>query len=385
MKVVRNRSRAGFTLVELLVVLVIVVIIAAVTLPVVVYAMGERRMDSAASAVQGEMTAALARAQAEGAAGVRLVPDPTRPIARLADGSIDPASPIAYNRLIPLATQPGYSAGRVAVRGLAGTVAGGPPTNFPPGFVPAPGRLVLEGEPLDADGLLAEPTSWAWNVRAGDRLEMNGKVYTVCGPVAVAPADGNPERFVGYDPAWPTLDRGDGPAEWLLLTNGRDDDGDGWVDNGFNGLDETGDGTPDDAAEWTEDEEWIGREMGMRQVVYTVRRRPAPAYNAAGVTLAGASIDGGRSRFEANPWTGEADLMFDGSGRVEPRTPAGRPVVSRWFHLWLTDRMDLAAAIEPGSAERLVSIDPRTGRAASSEVDPAARDAALREAEGGGP
>lgn len=378
------RRRRGFTLVELLVVLTIVVIIAAVTLPVVVYAMGERRMDSAASAVQGEMTAALARAQAGGAAGVRLIPDPTRDIARLADGSIDATKPIAYNRLVPLSAQPGYSAGRVAVRGTAGTVGGLPPVNFPAGFVPSPGRLVLEGEPLDADGLFAEPTSWAWNVRAGDRVEINGKTYTVCGPVAVSPADGNPERFISYDPAWPVLNRGDGPAEWLLLTNGRDDDGDGHVDNGFNDVDDDGDGSIDNAEEWTEDESWVGNEMGTRQAVYMVRRRPAPAYNAAGVVLAGASIDGGLSRFDIDPWTGTADLMFSAGGRVEPRTLTGRPVASRWFHLWLTDRMDLTAAIEPGSAERLISVDPKTGRATSAEVEPASRDAALREAEGGG-
>ena len=42
------------------------------------------------------------------------------------------------------------------------------------------------------------PTSWFWNIRLGDQVQINGAGpwYTVVGPMTVTSADGNSELFV---------------------------------------------------------------------------------------------------------------------------------------------------------------------------------------------
>lgn len=373
----------GFTLVELLVVLVIVAIVAAVTLPAVSGWRESSRLDAAATLVQGEMVAARARAELRGAAGIRLLPDPTFPIVRRDDGSIDPDAVLAYDRIAPLEAGPGYTSGLVAVRG--------PSEGYPPGFTPARNRLVLEGERLAADGSLLEPTGWEWNVRCGDRVELLGRSYTVCGPVAVGPAGGNAELFVNYAPAWPALDRGDGAVEWLYLVDGLDDDGDGYVDNGRNGLDDDGDGHVDGESEWSEEERWGPGADGLRRASYVIHRRPVPAPGSTGVALAGVVIDATgwqsavapRSAIVVDPWTGAADLLFDGSGRVEPARAVATPTSIRWHHLWITPREAVGLDV-PAATGRLVSIDAKTGRASAGDADPADPAASRRAMEGGG-
>ena len=46
------------------------------------------------------------------------------------------------------------------------------------------------------------PTSWFWNIRVGDKLQINnaGPWYTVVGPMTQTAATGNSELFVNVGP-----------------------------------------------------------------------------------------------------------------------------------------------------------------------------------------
>ncbi|WP_315852330.1 prepilin-type N-terminal cleavage/methylation domain-containing protein [Paludisphaera rhizosphaerae] len=394
----RMRQAQGFTLIELLVVLVIVAIVAAVALPVVQTAWSGRKVDSAAQVLQGELAAARARAQASpgGVAGIRLLPDPSFPIARLADGSVDPSGVLAYDRVVPLVAPPGYQDGRVSIR-----------SNYPAAFaaiLPA-NRLVLEQQVgtdyRNPDGsttrIPVQPTSWAWNVRVGDQLELLGRRFNVVGPVAVGPAQGNVELFVNYDPAWlAAANRGDGPAEFLLLSNNLDDDADGYPDNGADGLDNDVDGLVDEADEWTETEVWGPLPTSSFELPYLIRRRPAPGPGTSGVALAGAVIDAtgyaatipARSVLPVDPWTGAVDLVVDWTGSWSRARTVGVPTAdglkSSFWHLWIADRGDVSAPASAEGTGRLVTIAARSGRVVAGEADAANPVAARATNEGRG-
>ncbi len=373
-------TRRGFTLVELLVVLTITAIIFAVTVPIIATTWSTRRVDSAAQLLQGELTAAVARAQREGFAGVRLVPDPAYPVKRLADGSVDPSAPLAYSRVVPLTRPDVIADGLVTVR-----------DTFPVGFPTA--ALIVEQEVARDEGgarALNEPTSWAWRVRLGDRLELAGRTYTVCGPMA----EPNPEGYVNYPGGDPGLDRGDGPAEWLALVNGLDDDGDGRVDNGFNGIDDNSDGTVDDPNEWTETEAW-GLGAPVIASRYRIRPRPIQAAGSTGVALDGALIDATgwdsasppRSRLPVDRLSGGVDLVAWPDGRLEPTSrhaptaPSIGALARPYIHFWISNRESVDSTSP--DVGRLVTINARTGLVTSGEADPGDPDATYRAAEGG--
>ena len=120
------------------------------------------------------------------------------------------------------------------------------------------------------------PTSWFWNIRVGDKIQVNnsGDLYTVVGPMVVAPWNGNPEMFVnlGLPGAAIRLDllpdavvhavqaqhrRLRYQPEFLFVVNGQDDNGNGLVDEGWNGIDDNLDGIRDNLPEW-EPETWLG-------------------------------------------------------------------------------------------------------------------------------
>lgn len=378
-------ARAGFTLIELLVVLTIVAVVAAVTIPTVLGWTRTRAVLSAAEGLQGALvTLREAAAKDRSTKGLRIVPDAAWALSRTPGGMIDGSKALAGGRAIPLASPPGYS------EGLA-TIDVGP---LPAGFAKPTAVLMLEQSVRDPAGRLATPTSWAWNARVGDRIQVGGQGgdYWVVGPEV----DANPERFVNYGASGPTLDRGDGqgPREYLWLVNGLDDDGDGRIDPGFNGVDDDGDGLVDESDEWAEVEAWLpAHRSGVEASPYFLHRRPAPSSGPA-VELGPAVVDltgwglgsPPRSRVPVDPRTGAVELLVRPDGRVEPAIVASSPawmgLRGDWIHLWVADRGDVDDVPRLDGSARLLTIQGRTGRVASTEVDPTNPAAAFAAAEG---
>lgn len=106
------------------------------------------------------------------------------------------------------------------------------------------------------------PTAWFFNLRQGDKLRLSdsGRPYTIAGPivnpgVAVTPGSSvstpgspaaNPERMISFGNGYVvTPDPYQVSFEFLFLMNGVDDDGDGFIDEGFDGIDNDGDGIID--------------------------------------------------------------------------------------------------------------------------------------------
>ena len=306
--------RAGFTLVELLVVIVIVGLVSAVALPVVLPALSHRQLSEAARLVQGALAGARDRALHSGApSGIRLLPDPAFPLMYLASGQIDPTQPLAANRIIPIEAAPDYTEGRVSIvipnpldpTTNAYSLAIPYPQQNGGGYYPSgaysaafgnsatAGNVLMVKEVVVEGNSLNEPVSWFWNIRVGDKLQLNGSGiwYTVVGPMVVTPQQGNSELFVNVGPAGsqsPLSDTQSGTSvspEFLFLVNGLDDNQNGWADEGWDGVDnnlsqEQANGvTPlvDDLAEW-EIEAWPAAfsTNPPTNVLYTIKRRPGP-------------------------------------------------------------------------------------------------------------
>jgi prepilin-type N-terminal cleavage/methylation domain-containing protein len=402
-----RNARAGFTLVELLV--VIAILGGLIATGAVVY----RRPGptEGAAVVQAALVEARNLAVHTGGAGVRLAPDPAWEPVRLADGSIDPAAPIAYSILAPLDLPPPYQTGMVSVHS----------DGFPAGFVPLPNRLVLEESTVDAEGRRAEPTTWAWNVRVGDAVQYLGHAYTVTGPTAIPIGPANPEAFVnfGLPGAVPPLDRGAGPVEWLYLANRLDDlaglysavPANGYTDDGWDGLDNDLDGLVDEDDEW-EAEVWAPGAT-VTPSPYRIDRRPLVGGKARTTVLpAPVVVDATgwvqdalgarlRSQLPVDRFTGSVDLMFDGSGRVTTPTVYGRPATPPlnrpWVHLWIADRGDVvdpaatigasgltAYSLRNASRAAVVSVHLDTGRIVTAAADGSDPEGVLLGVEGGG-
>ena len=192
--------------------------------------------------------------------GIRLLPDPAFPIQRLADGSIDPSKILAASQIIPIAPAPEYSEGFVNINFLALNTLKLPYPGDGGGSYPFPslnntpltgtGVLMVEESVYDPNtGLPNAPTSWFWNIRVGEKIQLNkaGIWYTIVGPMTTTPATGNPEMFVNVGPPGTVspLKRlfvsADGKTvivdnpDFLFLVNGRDDNNNGWCDEGWDG------------------------------------------------------------------------------------------------------------------------------------------------------
>lgn len=251
----KHRPASGFTLTELLVVIVIISIVSAVTIPTIIAAFDEREVNDAAGLIQGTLTAARDQAVRSGTPrGVRFLPDP--------DLTNTTTGVVVANRLIAIEQPPDYNQGRVALQA-----------------VPVLGGLVQYVVATEAKGVPAMPgelTSWYWNIRQGERIRFDdsGRSYTIAGPMRQGTA-GNSDRFLNLDtPAGSTSIRfvsmpvsvsasppagmtyqtvfytnsGTDPiidSEYLVLVNGQDDDGDGLIDESFDGIDNNGDGVTD--------------------------------------------------------------------------------------------------------------------------------------------
>ena len=245
-----------------------------------------------------------------------------------------------------------------------------------------------------------EPTSWFWNIRIGDKIRISnaGQYYTVIGPMTQA----NPELFVNDGPAGSptqlvrTYSNGTTSAtvrvEYLFLVNGQDDDNDGFVDNGWDGVDNDQDGNidivpgvPKSYNEWTESEKWLGSlasglqpvnatvtnltgaTPGLLNQSYTITRRPAPSSGSRELALpSNVVIDlttwattHERSRFPLpptangvgsqviNPESGSVDILVNPDGTVVPSTvyssPSSFGLNGAFLHFWLAERSDVTA------------------------------------------
>ena len=145
----------------------------------------------------------------------------------------------------------------------------------------------LTGNPI---AIPNPPTNWWWNVRIGDKIQINGtgQAYTVVGPLTVCPQNPatpnqNPELFVNdglpgtasglvriYANGNNNANQVTAHVEFLYVVNGQDDDGDGYIDDGFDGVNNDyvngsddvstpfdGNGNPSMYGEW-ETENWVG-------------------------------------------------------------------------------------------------------------------------------
>jgi prepilin-type N-terminal cleavage/methylation domain-containing protein len=389
-------ERRGMTLTELLVVIAIILAVTIMALPTVLSMMQGQQAIAAAQLLQGGLMQAqseamrasnrrggevnVAATEAETLRGLRLVPEGT--LTRLADGTIDPAQPLVCSTLVPLTIPPAYQEGRVSIYPgwvYPASVTGGRPC------------LVLEESPgkwVPSDGgwtwQLNSPTSWAWNLRAGERVVFGsrGTQYVVVGPIAVD----NPEQFVNYGPPgngsgfardYPSPDGSQSvraEPEVLLLANGRDDNLDGYVDNGWDGLDNDSDEAVDELDEWVEIETWSNNQLlPTDDDTYRVIRRPVTASEPRGVVLPqGVVIDltgwdgqQGRSRLVVNRYSGAVDILLDKTGRFTYDSPfSGTSSVvmgaDRYAHFWIGGRADIvdAASLKPPKEDaQLLTID----------------------------
>ncbi len=393
---VRTRP-SGFTLVELLVVITIIILVSAVALPVVLPAMAHRQVSEAARIVQASLAGARDSALHSGApSGIRLLPDPAFPLVYLPNGQLDPTQPLAANRIIPIESAPEYTEGQVSIvmPNALDTTTNAYSLSIPypqsngGGYYPSgtysgaagsgatAGNVLMVKEVVAVNNALNEPTSWFWNIRLGDKIQLNssGLWYTVVGPMVVTPQQGNSELFVNVGPPGaqsPLADTQSGTTvfpEFLFLVNGLDDNSNGWIDEGYDGVDnnlafELAGGLTqlvDDLFEW-EAEAWPAAYLTNppTNVPYTIQRRPAPTANSREVSLptnvvidmtTWANAFQERSQLPPgviNPFTGYVDILLYPNGTVVPTTiysaPSSFGMAGAFFHLWLAERSDVAA------------------------------------------
>ncbi len=394
--------RRGFTLVELLVVMFIILLVSAVVLPTVIPAISHRQVSEAARILQAALAGARDTALNNNApAGIRLLPDPVfnginpsvNSPATTFPNQLDPTFILASNRFVPMQLAPDYSEGLVSVLVTPPVFDTGTTFPYPPSLgggnypvvagTPGPILVLQQSVTNPSTGVVNPPTSWYWNIRIGDRIQINnaGISYTVVGPMSVV----NPELFVntGAPGTNPPLTLTIGTVtyhpEFLFLVNGIDDNNDGYVDNGWDGIDNDGDGLIDQVTdtlttpltEWVETETWQGAiaSGNSTNLPYTVTRRPAVApgaretllpsnvvvdltswnpgfyNNTAPFNTYGITWVAERSRLPVDPTTGYVDILINPNGTVMPTTvyssPSSFGMASSFYHFWLSERGDL--------------------------------------------
>lgn len=418
----------AFTLVELLVVIVIIILVSAVALPTVIPALTSRQVSEGARILQAAIAGARdAAIRANAPRGIRLLPDLTlSPGATTAAGTIAPGQVLTASRIVPIEPAPDLTdsstTGSATFRtaGFAWNAATPPVFPFPPvlpatmtrGTYPHPAIIVPPGGGTPTQvfkvlmvvqavwqnnaGVIANPpTNWFWNVRIGDRFRFtdSGRYYTVVGPMTVAnpenfvndgPSDNNPfgpnfasltDSYPNPVPAIPVNPRVTVHPEFLFLVNGLDDDGDGFVDDGLDGVNENANFDKitkapivDDIGEWTETETWQGSQAIAAMAAensfntpptfkWTIARGPVPAPGAREVSMpGGATIDlttwdstHERSRLPVNPFNGTVDVLVNQAGQVIPTTfyssPSSFTMAGSFFHFWVADRADVATPV----------------------------------------
>ncbi|HKM52652.1 MAG TPA: prepilin-type N-terminal cleavage/methylation domain-containing protein [Isosphaeraceae bacterium] len=423
----RQAGRRGFTLIELLVVILIILLVSAVVLPTLIPAISHRQASEAARILQGALVGARDSAiNTNAPAGIRLLPDPVFNGINPNTATLDPTRVLAANRYIPIQLAPDYSEGKASVILPSGPATPLPTTPFgqptlPYGggpflvFYPG-GPLMVEECPVYQDPTTGNwfpnsPTSWFWNIRVGDRIQLGGasQTYVVVGPVWISPANpnpllqGNPELFVnigfpGSEQGSLVLTRNYGDptsphtVDYLLLVNGKDDNSNGYVDDGWDGVDNNGNLQVDEPAEW-EPETWIGslvnppplppsfppplnNQTGLLNLSYIITRRPVVSpgaretplpsnvvvdmttwnsqyFNLTFSSTTGITYVSERSRLPVDPNTGNVDIFVYPNGTVVPTTlyssPSSFGMNSAFYHFWLAERGDLFdPAANPG-------------------------------------
>jgi prepilin-type N-terminal cleavage/methylation domain-containing protein len=428
-------DQRGFTLIELLVVIAIIALISAIALPTILTGLNERRVSESARVLQAILAGTRDTAiRANAPRGIRLLPDP---VFNGTNGML------ASNRVIPIELGPDYTEGLVSAvvlgnltqlrqyggayydtfvannsAGINGTAING----LPGGTYLMLAEADFSGGPPPS-GVPNNPTSWSFNVRQGDKLRFNesGAYYTIAGPISGPPfsaATPNSERVISCSPSSPTVPLAGQPnwkPEFLFLMNGQDDNGNGWVDEGcdgidndgdgivdpgFNGLDDAGfingvmypaNGVIDEAAEMMigrgmagefEQEVFVGAQAAQPpyNTAYTIYRRPVVSPGARETTLpAGVVIDlttwnasqfgflPERSRLPVDAFTGYVDIMIDQNGRVI--TPGAgsdgggayknSPLSSLpFYHFWLSERDGVVAPPASPTTIPLLPIPP---------------------------
>ncbi len=302
--------RAAFTLIELLVVITIIGLVSAAVIAGVVWALGDQQLLASAQLLQGALVGARDAAIAANApCGIRLLPSS--------------ANPDSLDRIMPLVTGPRYMEGLITTDPA--------PTDLLGHRVPGP--LTVEESPItwvqSGPAWVAQsnsPTSWAWNVRLGDRISWGGRPYTVCGPNG----RDNTDLFVHDNTVSRTYTALDGVTqvgpfmvEFLLLANGVDDDMNGFIDDGWDGVDNNRDiqGQIDEADEW-EIETWTG--PAVSNIPYVLTRRPIPGNPQSTVSLS-IGVDLSASTLLVNPLSGTVDLMIRPDGTVDLSGPYAAP------------------------------------------------------------
>ena len=415
----RRKAPRGFTLLELLVVVAIIALVSAIALPTVLPALNEARVSESARILQAILAGTRDTAiRANAPRGIRLLPDP------IFNGI--GGNPLASNRIIPIEPGPDYTEGLVnnvnpklpngnpnlLYNFYQGTMVGGKAYNY----------LMISESGADpaTPSVPNNPTNWSLNVRQGDKIRFNdsGAYYTVAGPIngpPFGPAAGaglstNSERAIACSPAStvPLSSQAGWVPEFLFLTNGVDDNGNGWIDEqcdgidndgdgitdpGFNGLDDNGNGQIDEPAELAigqgvngalsgtefEQEVFLGSQASSPPLnePYTIFRRPVVSPGARETTLpSGVVIDlttwnaaaasakptsltapvllPERSRLPVDAATGYVDIMIDQTGRVITQGAgmdgggayANSPLSSLPFYqFWLTEREGVVAPL----------------------------------------
>lgn len=394
LKLTTTKMPRGFTLIELLVVIAIIVVVSAVALPTVISAMSHRQVSEGARILSAALAGARDAAIRDNSPrGIRLLPDPTFSGLNPTTGLLDPAQALAANRILPIGSAPDYSEGLVTPMAATGDILGVSPGR--PALVLMESPYTIVKVPVYNGNLettkdvqqLNSPTSWFWNVRIGDKIQINnaGVPYTVVGPMTQS----NPEMFVnvGAPGVAPTIEYPAGSGihpEYLLLVNGQDDNANGWIDEGFDGVDNDGLNGTDEAAEW-EREAWLGSvaNQALTAVPYTIHRRPAPTGNARAVELpTGVVIDLStwgstqeRSRLPVNQFTGYVDILVNPNGTVVPTsiysTPASAGMAGAFYHFWLAERSDVFSpqgTVSPVLPVRPDPTDPQPNRFNGSAI-----------------
>ena len=335
-------QRRGFTLIELLVVVTIILLVSVVTLPAVVNGLGDRTLLSSAQALQGALVAARDGAKLDNAPrGLRFMPDP--------------ANPATLNRIVPLVTGGSYSEGLVYV---------------PTGYVPPVPCLTLVERVTDAAGQPISRTAFAWNARIGDRLKIGFDTYTICGPMMTPNADGfvnyrDPATGLDSTPFFIIVGTTTVYFDYLQLVNGRDDNHDGFVDNGFDGLDNDLINGIDDPGEW-EVETWVKPVPDFSP--YTIYRRPVPGGGSQ--TTLSVPVLTAASTLMPNPITGVVELMIQPNGTVDLSGPYASSSAVSLGQAKSVFVLDANAApsipLDPNDSIRSVTLWTRTGMVESN-------------------